>query len=144
MNLNDCLKFANENPVCYLATMDGDQPRIRTLLMDAADETGFYFATCTPKDMSKQLHHNPKVEVCFYNNASDLMEAKQMRLCGEVEFIDDPEAKKRAMEPRKDLSQLIGEPVDPYVEVFRISSGDVHFWAMMNAMKEKEIEHLEF
>jgi uncharacterized pyridoxamine 5'-phosphate oxidase family protein len=67
-----------------------------------------------------------------------------MRVCGEVEFIDDPVAKERAMEPRKGLSQIIGEPVDPYVEIFRISIGDVHFWTMMDVMKEKQLEHLKF
>jgi uncharacterized pyridoxamine 5'-phosphate oxidase family protein len=39
----DCIKFANENPVCYIATMDGDQPRVRGFLMWFADEKGFYF-----------------------------------------------------------------------------------------------------
>ena len=144
MDLKDCFKFATEHPLCSVATMDGDQPRVRILLLDAADETGFYFATLTPKDVSKQLHKNPKVEICFFHNASDLMETKMMRVCGEVEFIDDPEAFKRAMGPRKDLSQIIGEPIEPYVEVFRVINGDIHFWTMMDIMKEKQLEHLNF
>jgi nitroimidazol reductase NimA-like FMN-containing flavoprotein (pyridoxamine 5'-phosphate oxidase superfamily) len=43
MDYKDCIKFANENPVCYVATADGDQPRVWGLLMWFADETGFFF-----------------------------------------------------------------------------------------------------
>jgi uncharacterized pyridoxamine 5'-phosphate oxidase family protein len=98
----------------------------------------------SPKDVSKQLHANAKVEICFFNNASDLMEARMMRVRGEIEFTDDPEAMKRAMAPREGLSQIIGEPVEPLTEVFRVKSGDVHFWTMMDIMKERQLEHLHF
>ena len=43
MDFKDCVKFANDNKTCYLATADGDQPRVRALGMWYADETGFYF-----------------------------------------------------------------------------------------------------
>ena len=144
MDRKACIDFANENPLCFLATLDGDQPRVRAVLMDNADESGFYFATLTPKEMSSQMHANPKVEICFYNNASDLMAAKMMRVCGEVEFIDDPEAKERALKSREGLSQIVGEPIEPYTEIFRISCGDIHFWTMMDVMKEKQLQHLKF
>lgn len=144
MELKECISFASENPVCYLATTEGDQPRVRGLIMDYADETGFYFATLSPKNLSKQLHTNPKVEVCFYNNASDLMQARMMRICGSVEFIDEPEALDRAISHREGLSEIVGEPVDSYVEIFKITAGDVHFWTIMDAMRERQLEHVEF
>ena len=43
MNIQDCIKFTNENPICSLATVDNDQPRVRMLGFWFADETGFYF-----------------------------------------------------------------------------------------------------
>lgn len=144
MDLKDCISFASENPVCYLATNEGDQPRVRGLIMDYADEAGFYFATLSPKNLSKQLHTNPKVEVCFYNNASDIKQARMMRICGSVEFIDEPEAFERAIRHREGLSEIVGEPVDPYVEIFKITAGDVHFWTIMDAMRERQLEHVEF
>jgi uncharacterized pyridoxamine 5'-phosphate oxidase family protein len=58
--------------VCSLATVDGDQPRVRTFLLWRANEDGFYFETFNPKDVYKQLKSNPKVEMCFYNNEPDL------------------------------------------------------------------------
>lgn len=144
MELKECIDFASENPICFLATAEGDQPRGRILIMDYADETGFYFATLSPKSVSKQLHENPRVEVCFYNNAPNIMEARMMRVCGTIDFIDEPEALERAIKHREGLSEIVGKPVDPYVEIFKVTAGDVHFWTIMDAMKERQLEHIEF
>lgn len=66
MELQDCMTFANENPVASIATIEDDQPRVRLFAMWFADETGFYFHTGTIKSIYKQLQRNPKVELCFY------------------------------------------------------------------------------
>ncbi len=95
MRFQECVDFATKHPVCSLATADGDQPRVRTFLLWRANENGFYFETLNPKDVYNQLKNNPKVEICFFNNESDLEKAKTMRLSGEVEFLDDPDLKKQ-------------------------------------------------
>jgi uncharacterized pyridoxamine 5'-phosphate oxidase family protein len=33
MNLQDCIQFATQNPICFLATIEGDQPRVRALAL---------------------------------------------------------------------------------------------------------------
>ncbi len=144
MNLQECIKFANENPVCFLATTDGDQPRVRGLLMWFADEKGFYFAILSTKNMSKQLHKNPKVEICFYNNPPELANAKSMRLTGNIEFIDDLAIKKKAYEDRKYLDDIVGKSIESYLEIIRLRAGDAHFWTMADVMREHELEHLKF
>jgi pyridoxamine 5'-phosphate oxidase len=144
MDLQNCVQFANENLVCFIATTEGEQPRVRAVMLWYADETGFYFETLSPKDMSKQLHQNSKVEICFYNHPEKLEHAKQMRLTGEIEFIDDPEIKAKAYEARKFLEDIVGSSIEPYVEVFRMSSGDAHFWTMADILKEQTLEHLKF
>ncbi|MCK4676517.1 MAG: pyridoxamine 5'-phosphate oxidase family protein [Bacteroidales bacterium] len=63
MNIQDCNQFAAQNPNCFLATMDGNQPRVRTVLIIIADETGFYFKTFLNKKMNKQMHANSKETV---------------------------------------------------------------------------------
>ncbi len=68
MNFEDCIKLTSENPTAYVATLDGNQPRVRALLMWRADKTGFYFQSGTVKELYTQLKANPKVEVCFFNN----------------------------------------------------------------------------
>ena len=144
MDLRDCIKFATENPVCYLATIDGDQPRVRGLLMWFANEDGFYFATLSPKEMSKQLKKNPKVEVCFYNNPAELSDMKQMRLTGKAEFVDDEALKKKVSEERGYLASFVGKPIGPLWEIFRIHAGEAHFWTLKDILKEPELERVKF
>jgi len=135
----ECIKFATEHPVCWLATVDGDQPRVRTFLLWRANKDGFYFETFTPKDVYEQLKKNPKVEICFFNGASDLEKAKTMRIAGEVEFLDDPELKKQLLEERPFLQEAA-----PVLEIFRLNSGEGFFWTMADFLKEKGIEHVTF
>jgi len=146
MNIKECVEFASKNPICYLATAAGDQPHVRAMRLDYANESGFYFATLNLKDISKQLHQNPKVEVCFYNNAKDLMEIKMMRIRGTVEFIENAEVQARVAKEREDrgLDPIMEEAIDPYVEVFRINCGDVRFWTVMDTMEEEKQKQLDF
>ena len=134
----------NEHPTAYLATIDGDQPRVRILLTWFADDSGFYFITLSPKEMYKQLKLNPKVEICFYNNPADLGGGKQMRLTGKVEFLSDEATLAKAYEARAFLEQIVGKSVRPFVVPFRITSGEAHFWTMMDILKEHELERIKF
>jgi len=144
MEKQEFIDFARENPVCFMATCDGNQPHVRALLLFFADDTGFYFGTLSPKDMCKQLHKNPKVEVCFYNHPAELINAKQMRLTGHVEFVENPLLKHRIHEERIFLDNIAGENLEPYNEIVKVSAGDLHFWTMMDVMHEPELEHLVF
>ena len=144
MDFSECIQFASENPVCFIATVDGDQPRVRTFLMWFTDESGFYFGTLSPKAVSDQLKTNSKVEVCFYSHGAELPAAKQMRVAGRIEMMDDPTLIQKMAEERAFLSDFAGQPIAPYVEVFRIQEGDVHFWQMTDLLKERELEHLHF
>ena len=144
MDLSDCISFATEHPICYLATEEGDQPRVRALLLWFADERGFYFMTMSPKGFSRQLHQNPKVEVCFYNGATELPDAVEMRVCGEVEFVDDAELTHKVAQERAALEGIIGRPLEPITEVFRIGAGEAHFWTLMDILKEPQLERVRF
>jgi uncharacterized pyridoxamine 5'-phosphate oxidase family protein len=137
--MQECIRFATEHPVCSLATVDGDQPRVRTFLLWRANEDGFYFETFNPKDVYEQLKNNPKVEICFFNNESDLEKAKTMRLTGEVEFLDDPDLKKQLLADWPFL-----QDAEPVLKIFRVHSGEAFFWTMADVLKEKEIERVRF
>ncbi len=65
MEFKEFTDFANKNPVCYMATIDGSQPRVRAIQMWFADDDGFYFQTESVKSMTAQLRKNPNVELCF-------------------------------------------------------------------------------
>ena len=49
----DCMEFANQNPMCYMATNEGDQPRVRAMGMYEADENNFTFHTGFKKALAK-------------------------------------------------------------------------------------------
>jgi len=137
MDFKDCIKFANETPVCYLATADGDQPRVRALGFWFADETGFYFQIGAVKDMYGQMQANHKVEACFWQ--PDEQTGTMMRVAGEVEFVDDVELKKKVLEDRPFLKEF-GMTFDhPGLIIFRIGKGEVYFWTMATNFKPKEM-----
>ena len=144
MNLQECINFATMNPLCSLATVDGDQPQVRIVMLMFADESGFYFETFPNKEMSKQMHQNPNVEVCFFNHAKEMMESKQLRIKGKVEFTDNPETIDRVYEIIKVLEPLAGGPFKHLLEVYKIAHGDAHFWTMNDLGKESTLEHLKF
>ena len=144
MELQDCIDFANANPVCFIATVDGDQPRVRGVLMMSADESGFSYALLSPKQVSKQLKANPKMEVVYYNNPANLGEARQMRVTGTAELVRDPALIKKVAQDRAFLEQICGQPIEPLVEIWRVSHGDAHFWTMMDVLKEPQLEHIKF
>lgn len=144
MDLQECIKFANENPVCFVATVDGDQPHVRTFVLEKADETGFYFTLVNTKKMYRQVCTNPRVEICFFHNSAEFSEVKQMRITGMLEQIYDPALLEIAYEHRKGLEPNVGKPIKPLLAIFRLNTGDAFFWTMMDAMREERIEILHF
>ena len=144
MDIQKYIDFATNNPVCYLATTENDQPHVRAVLLMFANENGFYFETSSPKAMSQQMHTNPKVEVCFFNNPADLADAKEMRITGTVEFVTEDIILEEVYQKIKFLEGFAGQSLRPYMEVFKIGTGDAHFWTLNDILKEPEIEHLTF
>jgi uncharacterized pyridoxamine 5'-phosphate oxidase family protein len=137
MKIEDCIKFANENPICYLATTENDQPRVRALGFWFADDTGFYFQTSTTKEFSNQLKKNPKTEVCFYKHEG--MIGTMLRIAGEVEFVADPKLAEKVFIDRPFLKDF-GMTIDsPNLVMFKIAHGEAHYWTMENNFKPKEI-----
>jgi len=135
MDIKDCIEFANANPVSYLATVEGDQPRVRALLFWFADETGFYFQSGTTKDHIAQLKQNPKAEACFYNNDPKAMVT--LRVTGKVEFLNDPDFKRRAYKDRPFLKDMGFTEDDPGFTIFRIPKGEAYFWTMATNLDPK-------
>jgi pyridoxamine 5'-phosphate oxidase len=137
MSIKDCIKFANENPLCYLATAEGDQPRVRALLFWYADETGFYLQSGSMKELVLQLRKNPKAEICFYRQEG--IAGTMLRVSGSVEFLEDRELKAKALKDRPFLKGLgMASPDDPKLVLLRIPKGVAHFWTMKNNLSPKE------
>jgi len=135
--IEDCIKFSNENPICYLATVENDQPRVRALGFWFADESGFYFQSGSIKEFPNQLKKNPKTEVCFYKHEG--MIGTMLRITGEVEFLTDIKLKEKVLLERPFLKTFGMTADSPALVIFRIAHGQAHFWTMENNLKPKEI-----
>jgi pyridoxamine 5'-phosphate oxidase len=141
MDFLEYVKFASENPLCHVATVDGDQPRVRPMTMWRADKTGFYFESKSVKRLRQQLEKNPKVELCFYSSSA----MKVMRVSGQAEFIDDMEVRERVFRERPRMKQQgVKGPEDPLLTVFAVRHGEAYFWTMAENMKESEIPRVRF
>jgi uncharacterized pyridoxamine 5'-phosphate oxidase family protein len=145
MDLSECIRFATENPVTYVATADGDQPRVRAFALWFADKTGFYYHTGTPKNVCKQLAKNPKIELCFYKPGDGAGAGTMMRVAGKVEFLKDVAIKERLYSDRpwvKDLMKNAPEGGQP--AIFRVAHGEAYFWTMADNMHEQDAPRVKF
>ena len=66
--MQEVFEFLKKCGVYYLATVDGDQPRVRPFGTAEIFEGKLYIQTGKVKDVSKQIQKNPKVEVCGFAN----------------------------------------------------------------------------
>ena len=136
MDFEDCVKFANENPVCFLATCDQGMPRVRCMGFWFADDSGFYFQTGTTKELVDQIRKSPDVEVCFYKSSG--MIGETMRVHGEVEFLNDEGLKKKVINDRPFLRSFGLDFDSPQLVIFRIMKGKAHFWNMKSNFTPKK------
>ena len=98
--------FLKEAGVYYLATVEGDQPRVRPFGTAHIFEGKLYIQTGKIKSVSKQLAENPKVEICAFKNGAWL------RLAGELVNDDRMEAKKSMLDAYENLRCMYDENDD--------------------------------
>ena len=136
MTFKDCIKFANDNPVSFMATIDNDQPRVRTMLLWYADESGFYYQTSDSKQIYPQLKANPKLEICFYKQ-KDMVDT-MLRVTGEVEFMDDKELREKVFKARPFLRNLGYTPESSGLYIMRIAHGEAYIFNSLKVFAPKE------
>ncbi|MDR2366754.1 MAG: pyridoxamine 5'-phosphate oxidase family protein [Deltaproteobacteria bacterium] len=59
--------FVKNSGYYFLATTEGDQPRVRPFSSLVIFEGKIYFQTGKVKNVSKQIMANPKIEICAYD-----------------------------------------------------------------------------
>ena len=66
------LQFLKDAETYYLATVEGNQPRVRPFGTAHIFEGKLYIKTGKVKDVSKQLHANPKAEICAFKGGGSV------------------------------------------------------------------------
>ena len=66
-NIERVYEFLNTAQTYYLATVEGDQPRVRPFGTALLYDGKLYIQTGKVKPVSKQLAANPKAEICAFH-----------------------------------------------------------------------------
>ena len=92
--------FLNTAQTYYLATVEGDQPRVRPFGTALVYEGKLYIQTGKVKNVSRQLAANPKAEICAFNGG------KWLRVAGELVNDDRREPKAAMLEKMPSLKAM--------------------------------------
>ena len=113
-NTERVCQFLEEAQTYYLATADGDQPRVRPFGTALVFEGKLYIQTGKVKAVSKQLAKNPKAEICAFHGG------KWLRVAGELVNDDRREPKAAMLEKMPSLKAMYSaDDVNTQVLYFR-------------------------
>ena len=99
-NAERVCQFLDEAQTYYLATVEGDQPRVRPFGTALIFEGKLYIQTGKVKPVSKQLAQNPKAEICAFHNG------QWLRVAGELVNDDRREPKAAMLEKMPSLKAM--------------------------------------
>ena len=93
-------QFLKDAETYYLATSEGDQPRVRPFGTAHLYEGKLYIQTGKVKDVSKQLLANPKAEICAFKGG------EWIRIAGELVEDDRVEARQSMLNAYPSLQKM--------------------------------------
>ncbi|MBR3840434.1 MAG: pyridoxamine 5'-phosphate oxidase family protein [Erysipelotrichales bacterium] len=98
--MKEAYDFLKKCGVYYLATVEGDQPRVRPFGTVDVFEGKLYIQTGKSKPVAEQMKANPKVELC------GMVDGKWIRLSGEAVLDERIEAQKHMLEAYPSLQKM--------------------------------------
>ena len=98
--MQEVYEFLKKCGTYYLATVEGDQPRVRPFGTVDIFEGRLYIQTGKVKDVSKQLQANPKAEICAF------ADGKWLRVAGRLVRDDRVEAKAHMLDNYPSLKAM--------------------------------------
>ncbi len=119
----DFLKKCN---TYYLATTDGDQPRVRPFGTIDLFEDKLYIQTGKVKDVSKQIIKNPKIELCAFNGQ------KWLRVQAVAVEDDRVEARQHMLDSYPELQNMYSA-TDDNTQVFYLKDATATFSSFTEA-----------
>ena len=111
-----------------LASIDGDQPRLRPVSPVKTDGFTVYVANLKAYHKTQEIASNPKVELCYMDSRHD-----QVRITGTVEVLEDADAIQSIWDSNPLLRQYLGTPDNPMLIIYQIVPTQVRFmreWAL--------------
>ena len=127
--MNEVWQFLKECGTYYLATVDGDEPRVRPFGTAEIFEDKLYIQTGTKKACYRELIKNPNAEICCFKDG------KWLRVRGKLIPDDRIEAKKDMLDKNPSLRGMYDENDDNTI-VFYFKDATASFASFTEAPKE--------
>ena len=110
--MKEVQEFLKECGVYYLATVDGNEPRVRPFGTAEIFEDHLYIQTGKKKDVYKQIEKNNIVEICAFKDG------KWIRVTGKLVPDDRVEAKKDMLDKNPNLRGMYNENDDNTIVLY--------------------------
>ena len=130
--MNEVYEFLKKCGVYYLATVEGDRPRVRPFGTVDMYDGKIYIQTGKIKAVSKQMKANPKIEICAM--APD---GKWIRISAEAVLDDNIEAQKHLLNEYPELKAMYTAG-DGNTEVFYLKNAKAQICSFTEAPHEIE------
>ena len=98
--MQEVYDFLKKCGTYYLATVEGDQPRVRPFGTADIFEDRLYIQTGKSKEVSRQIQANPKVELCAFAGG------RWLRVAGTLVRDDRIEAKRHMLDSHPSLKAM--------------------------------------
>lgn len=111
-----------------LATMEGDQPRVRPVSPVRTDGFTVFVANLRCYGKTAEIAANPKVELCYMDDGHN-----QVRLTGVAEVVTERPLLQEIWDANPLMRQFLGSLDNPQLIVYRIRPTRVRFmqeWAL--------------
>ena len=116
--------FLEEAQVYYLATVEGDQPRVRPFGTEMVYDGKLYIQTGKIKPVSKQVAANPRAEICAFH------EGQWVRVWGRLVNDDRREVKVAMLDKYPNLKRMY-DPDDGNTQVLCFEDAQATFSSFM-------------
>lgn len=126
--MQEIYEFLKKCGAYYLATTEGDQPRVRPFGTIDLFEGKLYIQTGKVKAVSKQIQANPKVEICGF------MDGKWLRVAGTLVRDERIEAKRHMLDSYPSLKAMYSAE-DDNTEVLYFKDATATFSSFTEAPK---------
>ncbi|MDH4089552.1 MAG: pyridoxamine 5'-phosphate oxidase family protein [Cyclobacteriaceae bacterium] len=111
-----------------LATMDGNQPRVRPVSPVRTEGFTVYVANLKSYGKTAEIALNPSVELCYLDE-----DHNQVRITGKAKIVDDRNLLEEIWNANRLLQHYLGSVDNPELVVYRINPERVRFmleWAL--------------
>ncbi len=131
--MNKIVEFLNDTKIFYLATIDGDKPRVRPFGAVMEKDGKIYFCTNNQKDVYRQMQKNPNIEISATKENGDWL-----RLSGKAVFDSSKDTKQKMLDECPVLKTMYSAD-DGKFEIFYITNASATVFSLCGKKETLEI-----